>query len=197
MQFGDKKLVVQRASVGSKNAEIASMINSGSTTLAAAAAAAAAAGMGDLTSMAMPINIPGLQIPGTAQSATTVLCLMNMVTPEELEDAEEYEGIMEDVQEECSKYGQVKSMQIPRPLDGMDVAGVGKVRGESGCGLVEWSLLCRYLSSLRRLTSASVPRLLWLAGSLPIELWSLRSLTRPSTRARTSSAEATHACTHY
>lgn len=29
---------------------------------------------------------------GTAQTATCVLCLMNMVTPEELEDDEEYEG---------------------------------------------------------------------------------------------------------
>ena len=64
--------------------------------------------MGDFTSMAMPINIPGLQIPGTAQSATTVLCLMNMVTPEELEDDEEFEGIMEDVRDECTKYGQVR-----------------------------------------------------------------------------------------
>ena len=117
MQLGDKKLVVQRASVGSKNAEIASMINSGST----------AAMMGDFTSMAMPINIPGLQIPGAAQSATTVLCLMNMVTPEELEDDEEFEGILEDVRDECTKYGQVRSLEIPRPLPEIEVAGVGKV----------------------------------------------------------------------
>ena len=117
MQLGDKKLVVQRASVGSKNAEIASMINSGST----------AAMMGDFTSMAMPINIPGLQIPGAAQSATTVLCLMNMVTPDELEDDEEFEGILEDVRDECTKYGQVRSLEIPRPLPEIEVAGVGKV----------------------------------------------------------------------
>ena len=121
MQLGDKKLVVQRASVGSKNAEIASMINSGSS----------AAMMGDFTSMAMPINIPGLQIPGTAQSATTVLCLMNMVTPEELEDDEEFEGIMEDVRDECTKYGQVRSLEIPRPLPDMEVDGVGKVLSTS------------------------------------------------------------------
>ena len=179
MQLGDKKLVVQRASVGSKNAEIASMINSGST----------AAMMGDFTSMAMPINIPGLQIPGAAQSATTVLCLMNMVTPEELEDDEEFEGILEDVRDECTKYGQVRSLEIPRPLPEIEVAGVGKVLHPSlppslppslslslslshssihvlfsnslffthACPI--FFLCCRYLSSLKPLISARELRL--------------------------------------
>lgn len=36
--------------------------------------------------------------------------------------------IMEDVREECSKYGFVKSLEIPRPIQGVDVPGVGKVR---------------------------------------------------------------------
>ena len=31
---------------------------------------------------------------------------MNMVTPEELGDDEEYEDILEDIKEECGKYGQ-------------------------------------------------------------------------------------------
>ncbi len=41
-----------------------------------------------LPTLAMPmnINIPGLQIEGTAQAVTVVLCLMNMVTKEELEE---------------------------------------------------------------------------------------------------------------
>lgn len=58
---------------------------------------------------------------------TEVLCLMNMVAPEELLDDEEYEEIVEDVKEECSKYGQVKSIEIPRPVDGLDIPGTGKV----------------------------------------------------------------------
>ena len=33
-----------------------------------------------------------VQVAGTAQAATEVLCLMNMVTKEELEDDEEFEG---------------------------------------------------------------------------------------------------------
>lgn len=52
---------------------------------------------------------------------------MNMVAPEELLDDEEYEEIVEDVKEECSKYGQVKSIEIPRPVDGLDIPGTGKV----------------------------------------------------------------------
>jgi hypothetical protein len=33
--------------------------------------------------------------------------------------------ILEDIKEECSKYGNVKSLEIPRP--GFDNVGVGKV----------------------------------------------------------------------
>jgi len=35
---------------------------------------------------------------------------------------------MEDVREECGKYGLVKSLEIPRPIQGVDVPGVGKVK---------------------------------------------------------------------
>ncbi|CAF0864782.1 unnamed protein product [Rotaria sordida] len=100
MQLGDKKLIVQLASVGAKN---------------------------------MP-GVPGMigvQLPGmnllAATVSTEVLCLLNMVTEEELRDDEEFEDIMEDVREECSKYGFVKSLEIPRPIQGVDVPGVGKI----------------------------------------------------------------------
>lgn len=51
-----------------------------------------------------------------------------MVTNDELKDEEEYEDICEDIKEECSKYGVVRSLEIPRPIDGVDVPGCGKVR---------------------------------------------------------------------
>lgn len=70
MQLGDKKLVVQRASVGAK------------------------VGGDGLIQMGMPIAIPGLQIEGGASIPTEVLCLMNMVTVDELQDDEEYEGCL-------------------------------------------------------------------------------------------------------
>lgn len=41
---------------------------------------------------------------------------------------EDYEEILEDIREECSKYGAVRSIEIPRPVDGVEVPGCGKVR---------------------------------------------------------------------
>ena len=46
--------------------------------------------------MTTPINIPGLQLEGGTSAAgmpTTILCLMNMVSLDELRDDEEYEGV--------------------------------------------------------------------------------------------------------
>jgi splicing factor U2AF subunit len=50
-----------------------------------------------------------------------------MVTPEELVDEAAYEDILEDIREECTKYGFVRSMELPRPVPGADVPGCGKV----------------------------------------------------------------------
>ncbi|XP_047495538.1 splicing factor U2AF 50 kDa subunit-like isoform X4 [Penaeus chinensis] len=102
MQLGDKKLVVQRASVGAKNANA-------------------------MAQAPVQIQVPGLQLQSGSGPATEVLCLMNMVTPEELKDDEEYEDIQEDIREECSRYGIVRSVEIPRPVEGVEVPGVGKV----------------------------------------------------------------------
>ena len=66
----------------------------------------------------------GMQAAG---QQTEVLCLLNMVQPEELVNEEEYEDILEDMFEECSKFGGVRSIQIPRPLPGVEVPGCGKV----------------------------------------------------------------------
>lgn len=75
------------------------------------------------------LQVPGLNSTVTQMGGlpTEVLCLMNMVAPEELLDDEEYEEIVEDVREECGKYGQVKSIEIPRPVDGLEIPGTGKV----------------------------------------------------------------------
>ncbi|ELK26906.1 WD40 repeat-containing protein SMU1 [Myotis davidii] len=52
-----------------------------------------------------------------------------MVLPEELLDDEEYEEIVEDVRDECSNYGLVKAIEIPRPVDGIELPGCGKIFG--------------------------------------------------------------------
>ena len=43
-------------------------------------------------------------------------------------EEEEYEDILEDIKEECNKYGVVRSVEIPRPIEGVDVPGCGKVK---------------------------------------------------------------------
>ncbi|XP_060523050.1 splicing factor U2AF 50 kDa subunit [Cylas formicarius] len=100
MQLGDKRLIVQRASIGAKNTTVLP---------------------------AVQIQVPGLSLVGTSGPATEVLCLLNMVTPDDLKDEEEYEDILEDIKEECNKYGVVRSIEIPRPIDGVEVPGCGKV----------------------------------------------------------------------
>jgi splicing factor U2AF subunit len=48
-----------------------------------------------------------------------VLVLSNMVTAEEVGDDDEYEDIVADVREECSKLGVVASVAIPRSMPGL------------------------------------------------------------------------------
>ena len=40
--------------------------------------------------------------------------------------------IVEDVKEECGKYGVVRSLEIPRPIKGVEVPGLGKVMYKLG-----------------------------------------------------------------
>ncbi|XP_067577459.1 splicing factor U2AF 65 kDa subunit isoform X4 [Pseudorca crassidens] len=110
MQLGDKKLLVQRASVGAKNATLVSPPST-------------------INQTPVTLQVPGLMSSQVQMGGhpTEVLCLMNMVLPEELLDDEEYEEIVEDVRDECSKYGLVKSIEIPRPVDGVEVPGCGKI----------------------------------------------------------------------
>ncbi|XP_020626592.1 splicing factor U2AF 65 kDa subunit-like [Orbicella faveolata] len=112
MQLGEKKLIVQRASVGAKT----NMNNPDAMNMIPA-----------------QMQIPGLDMSANLHnSATEVLCLMNMVEIEELMDDEEYEEIYEDVRTECSKYGKVVSLEIPRPVEDFEPPGCGKIYVEFG-----------------------------------------------------------------
>lgn len=132
MQLGDKKLIVQRASVGAKN-------------------------MAAMNVAPVQIQVPGMEgVTGPGQP-TEVLCLLNMVQADELQDEEEYEDIVEDIREECSKYGAVKSIEIPRPVPGVDVPGLGKVfiefLGIPECQKAQHSLTGRKFSNRVVVTS--------------------------------------------
>ncbi|EGX93964.1 splicing factor u2af large subunit [Cordyceps militaris CM01] len=72
--------------------------------------------------------ISNLAGQGNGGDATRVLQLLNMVTAEELLDNDDYEEICEDVRDECSKYGKVLDVKVPRPAGGSrQSAGVGRI----------------------------------------------------------------------
>jgi splicing factor U2AF subunit len=96
MELGDRFLVVQRASIGAKP------------------------GMPGMPPEFFAPAMPRPIVPlGDASNPNpnnhTILLLLNMVAPEDLTDDTEYAEILEDVRDECSKFGEVRSLVIPRP----------------------------------------------------------------------------------
>eukprot|EP00958_Prasinococcus_capsulatus_P003189 scaffold293_cov267-Prasinococcus_capsulatus_cf.AAC.17 len=53
-----------------------------------------------------------------------IVSLSSCVTADELKDDAEYEEILDDMREECSKYGTVKDIVIPRPAEVRCTCGV-------------------------------------------------------------------------
>ncbi|CAO3688166.1 unnamed protein product [Rhizopus stolonifer] len=103
MELGDRKLIVQRASVGAKHIPPDYM-----------------------SGPILPANYVPV-IGAKEEDATRVLQLMNMITPEELEDEEEYQDIWEDIAEECAKFGNMVDMKIPKPQKEQEVPGLGLI----------------------------------------------------------------------
>lgn len=58
---------------------------------------------------------------------TRILVLHNMVTDEDLETTEDFEGLKEEVGEECKKFGTLVSMKIPRQQDKYPSSAVRKI----------------------------------------------------------------------
>ncbi|KAL4450071.1 hypothetical protein ABPG77_010740 [Micractinium sp. CCAP 211/92] len=106
MQMGDRSLTVRRAQEGQRMKE-----EEKRQQLAAALPGAA------------PIA------PVYAGTAARVVKLSHAVTMEELQDDQEYADILEDMKEECAKYGTVVQVHIPRPAppDAQPPPGLGKV----------------------------------------------------------------------
>lgn len=75
-------------------------------------------GLGDMASgvLAAVQNFQAAQLHAKLKPLPSkVICLKNMVTPQELVDDEEYLDIELDVKEECVKFGPIHSMEMPRP----------------------------------------------------------------------------------
>ena len=119
MLIGDKHIKVQKASLGITQV----------------------AGEMGVNAMSMLAGTTG----GADSDESRVLQLLNMVTPDELMDNDDYNGkirmpcrsirdanipieICEDVEEECSKFGQILALKVPRLSGGSrQSAGVGKI----------------------------------------------------------------------
>jgi len=63
----------------------------------------------------------------TQATATKSLCLMQMVTDEELADSEEVEDIKNDIANECRNYGKLLEILVPAYENGKRQKGFGKV----------------------------------------------------------------------
>jgi splicing factor U2AF subunit len=85
---------------------------------------------------APPAPVPEARDPLEDMLPTSVIRLSNMTTPEDLDDDELYLELREDIVDECSKYGEVKTLQIPRGIkhggDSADEVAVGNIYVQFG-----------------------------------------------------------------
>lgn len=98
MELGGRYLVVQRASVGAKPGTPGMIPN--------------------LPYDQFP-EIPRPIMPAGSDASSVgarILLMLNMVTADDLIDDQEYDDLFEDVKEECSRYGAVEDLRIPRPV---------------------------------------------------------------------------------
>ncbi|KAM0789749.1 hypothetical protein ACM66B_006604 [Microbotryomycetes sp. NB124-2] len=100
MELGDRFLVVQRAALGQNARRDQGPGGPGGDSF----------GVGSMA--------PTSTILQAAQDnqPTRVLQILNMVSPEELTNDQDYNEIVEDIKDECTKYGHVDEIKIPRPV---------------------------------------------------------------------------------
>lgn len=99
MELGDRFLVVQRASVGAKPVDGMPGMPSAEEYQNAL--------MGRRLTMPRALDVETVD--------ARILLMLNMVTVEDLVSDQEYTEILEDIRDECSNYGQVEDLRIPRP----------------------------------------------------------------------------------
>ncbi|CAI5465672.1 unnamed protein product [Closterium sp. Yama58-4] len=127
MKMGDKTLTVRRATAsGQAKPEQANVLAQAQQQIALSWRMA-------LTG-ANTVGLGAAAVPGAAVDIPTkIICLSQVVSPNELTNDEDYDEIMEDMREECAKYGSLVNVVIPRPpAPGATAPGVGKVFVEYG-----------------------------------------------------------------
>lgn len=141
LKMGDKTLTVRRATASGQPkpdqanvlAQAQQQITMQKLALQGGAAAALAGFPGLMSGIStglMPGMMPGMATGVSAglEVPTKVVCLSEVVTPDELKEDEVFEEIYDDMKDECGKYGTLVNVVIPRPkASGEDVPGLGKV----------------------------------------------------------------------
>ncbi|KAH7290728.1 hypothetical protein KP509_30G061500 [Ceratopteris richardii] len=127
LKMGDKTLTVRRASAGSEpKADHPDVFQQAQQQIAIQKLALQAAGAG---AMGFGGLMPGYtmgQAGAVTEVPTKVVSLNQLVSVDDLRDDQEYADIYDDIKEECSKFGTVTKLVIPRPEGGSEVAGLGK-----------------------------------------------------------------------
>lgn len=119
LKMGDKTLTVRRAtaSAGEAKPEQEYILAQAQQHIAIQKMALQAGG----------VNLPTLGV-APAETPTKVLCLNQAISADDLKDDEEYEEILDDMRDECGKFGSLVKIIIPRPnSNGEWPPGVGKV----------------------------------------------------------------------
>uniref|UniRef100_A0A6N2KG34 Splicing factor U2af large subunit n=2 Tax=Salix TaxID=40685 RepID=A0A6N2KG34_SALVM len=122
LKMGDKTLTVRRGteSGGQSRSETENILAQAQQHIA----------IQKMALQASVMNLPGVGIPlaESSHSPSKVLCLTEAIAMEVLADDEEYEEILEDMREECCKFGTLINVVIPRPSQiGEQISGAGKV----------------------------------------------------------------------
>ncbi|CAM6041301.1 unnamed protein product [Sphagnum compactum] len=145
LKMGDRTLTVRRASAsGQPKPDQANVLVQAQHQIALQRFALSAGGANAMSLGSMGMGVPGLlsgmgvgmmpnilsgmDVMPRMEELTRVVCLSQVVSHDELKEDNEYEEIVEDMREECSKYGVLTSLTIPRPNPaGEEVPGTGMV----------------------------------------------------------------------
>lgn len=122
LKMGDKTLTLRRAAVSNGQAKLEheNLLAQAQQHVAIQKTALQAGGFNFLGATLPPL--------ATTDNPTKILCLNQVVTIDELRDDAEYEEILDDMKEECKKFGALVNVIIPRPnMEGELIPGVGKV----------------------------------------------------------------------
>jgi splicing factor U2AF subunit len=135
LKIGDKTLTVRRAmpKTGGEQQQQQGGYGHGGDGMSALTAGMTPAQLGALAAMRAQGGLAPAAVTAPLRPPTRVLVLLQMVVPDMLVDEQEYREILEDIDLECRRYGEVRGVLIPRPdPSGRPVPGLGKVFVEFG-----------------------------------------------------------------